>query len=197
MKFTIDEAVVTRLGMDLPSLFATLLVKTGADIEQVFSDLVKKEVLVKGMLGGYSVTSRWSDVCNNILLTSEKTIPKDEELEPLALELMSIVPQTKMPGTPYYYKCNKREIILKLKKFFKLYGFYPYEDIINATKRYVASFNGDYRYMKLLKYFIMKDEKRTDSDGRGYVEETSMLATELENKESSDINSDNWVNELK
>ena len=43
----------------------------------------------------------------------------------------------------------------------------------------------------------MKDEKRTDSDGRGYVEETSMLATELENKESSDINSDNWVNELK
>ena len=56
MKFTIDEAVVTRLGMDLPSLFATLLVKTGADIEQVFSDLVKKEVLVKGMLGGYSVT---------------------------------------------------------------------------------------------------------------------------------------------
>ena len=197
MKFTIDEAVVTRLGMDLPSLFATLLVKTGADIEQVFSDLVKKEVLVKGMLGGYSVTSRWSDVCNNILLTSEKTIPKDEELEPLALELMSLVPQTKMPGTPYYYKCNKREIILKLKKFFKLYGFYPYEDIINATKRYVASFNGDYRYMKLLKYFIMKDEKRTDSDGRGYIEETSMLATELENKESSDINSDNWVNELK
>ena len=197
MKFTIDEAVVTKLGMDLPSLFATLLVKTGADIEQVFSDLVKKEVLVKGMLGGYSVTPRWSDVCNNILLTSEKTIPKDEELEPLALELMSLVPQTKMPGTPYYYKCNKREIILKLKKFFKLYGFYPYEDIINATKRYVASFNGDYRYMKLLKYFIMKDEKRTDSDGRGYIEETSMLATELENKESSDINSDNWVNELK
>ena len=197
MKFTIDEVVVTRLGMDLPSLFATLLVKTGADIEQVFSNLVKKEVLVKGMLGEYSVTPRWNDVCNNILLTSEKTIPKDEELEPLALELMSIVPQTKMPGTPYYYKCNKREIILKLKKFFKLYGFYPYEDIINATKRYVASFNGDYRYMKLLKYFIMKDEKRTDSDGRGYVEETSMLATELENKESSDINSDNWVNELK
>ena len=197
MKFTIDEAVVTRLGMDLPSLFATLLVKTGADIEQVFSDLVKKEVIVKGILGRYSVTPRWNDVCNNILLTSEKTIPKDEELEPLALELMSLVPQTKMPGTPYYYKCNKREIILKLKKFFKLYGFYPYEDIINATKRYVASFNGDYRYMKLLKYFIMKDEKRTDSDGRGYVEETSMLATELENKESSDINSDNWVNELK
>lgn len=197
MKFTIDEAVVTRLGMDLPSLFAILLVKTGADIEQVFSDLVKKEVLVKRMLGGYSVTSRWNDVCNNILLTSEKTIPKDEELEPLALELMSIVPQTKMPGTPYYYKCNKREIILKLKKFFKLYGMYPYEDIVNATKRYVASFNGDYRYMKLLKYFIMKDEKRTDADGKGYVEETSMLATELENKESSDVNSDNWVNELK
>lgn len=197
MKFTIDEAVVTKLGMDLPSLFATLLVKTGADIEQVFSDLIKKEVLVKGMLGRYSVTPRWNDVCNNILLTSEKIIPKDEELEPLALELMNLVPQTKMPGTPYYYKCNKREIILKLKKFFKLYGFYPYEDIINATKRYVASFNGDYRYMKLLKYFIMKDEKRTDSDGRGYIEETSMLATELENKESSDINSDNWVNELK
>ena len=197
MKFTIDEAVVTRLGMDLPSLFATLLVKTGADIEQVFSNLVKKEVLVKEILGGYSVTPRWNDVCNNILLTSEKTIPKDEELEPLALELMSIVPQTKMPGTPYYYKCNKIEIILKLKKFFKLYGMYPYEDIVNATKRYVASFNGDYRYMKLLKYFIMKDEKRTDAEGKGYIEETSMLATELENKESLDVNSDNWVNELK
>ena len=190
MKYVIDDTVVGKFPMTLSELFALLLVKTGADVNEVFSDLVKKEALVIVGNSKYMITQRWSDMSDNILLSSEKTIPTDEELIPLAEKLMQIFPQGKKPGTPYYWKCNKREVALKLKSFFKLYGAqYTEEEIISAAYRYVDSFNGDYRYMRLLKYFIWKKENG---------EEISELATYIDNdgQEDSDYG-ESWVNELK
>ena len=156
MKYVIDSSVVAKSELTLEELFALLLVKTGANVNNVFSNLVAKEAIVNtGIAGKFLPTQRWSDMCDNILLSSEKTIPTDEELIPLAEKLMQIFPQGKKPGTPYYWKCNKREISLKLKSFFKLYGVkYTEEEILSAAHRYVESFNGDYRFMRLLKYFI-------------------------------------------
>lgn len=191
MKYVIDLSVVAKSELTLEELFALLLVKTGANVNNVFSNLVAKEAIVNtGIAGKFLPTQRWSDMCDNILLSSEKTIPTDEELIPLAEKLMQIFPQGKKPGTPYYWKCNKREISLKLKSFFKLYGVkYTEEEILSAAHRYVESFNGDYRFMRLLKYFIWKKE-----DG----EEISELATFIDNdgQEDSDYG-ESWVNELK
>lgn len=191
MKYVIDSSVVAKSELTLEELFALLLVKTGANVNNVFSNLVAKEAIVNtGIAGKFLPTQRWSDMCDNILLSSEKTIPTDEELIPLAEKLMQIFPQGKKPGTPYYWKCNKREISLKLKSFFKLYGVkYTEEEILSAAHRYVESFNGDYRFMRLLKYFIWKKE-----DG----EEISELATFIDNdgQEDSDYG-ESWVNELK
>lgn len=69
--------------------------------------------------------------------------------------------------------------------FFKMYDKYDDATIIDATKKYVESFNGSYEYMRLLKYFIWKDEKKLNSDGGYYVEEASDLASFIENKEDS------------
>ena len=191
MKYVIDSSVVAKSELTLEELFALLLVKTGANVNNVFSNLVAKEAIVNtGIAGKFLPTQRWSDMCDNILLSSEKTIPTDEELIPLAEKLMQIFPQGKKPGTPYYWKCNKREISLKLKSFFKLYGVkYTEEEILSAAHRYVESFNGDYRFMRLLKYFIWKKE-----DG----EEISELATFIDNdgQEDSDYG-ESWDNELK
>ena len=191
MKYVIDSSVVAKSELTLEELFALLLVKTGANVNNVFSNLVAKEAIVNtGIAGKFLPTQRWSDMCDNILLSSEKTIPTDEELIPLAEKLMQIFPQGKKPGTPYYWKCNKREIALKLKSFYKLYGVkYTEEEILTAAHNYVASFNGDYRFMRLLKYFIWKKENG---------EEISELATCIDNagQEDSDIG-DNWVNQLK
>jgi hypothetical protein len=74
--------------------------------------------------------------------------------------------------------------MLKLKKFFVSYGDYPDEEILDATKRYVASFRGNYQYLKLLKYFISKNEDEEDENGLRHKVEHSYLADYLENKES-------------
>lgn len=190
MKYVIDETVVAKSKLSLAELFALLLIKTGANLNDIISDLVKKEAIVSmGIDNKYLLTQRWSDMCDNILLSSEKSIPTDEELIPLAEKLMQIFPHGKKPGTPYYWKCNKREIALKLKSFYKLYGVkYTEEEILSAAHRYVESFNGDYRFMRLLKYFIWKKENG---------EEISELATFIDNEGQEDDTGDSWVTELR
>ena len=46
--------------------------------------------------------------------------------------------------------------------------------------------------MRILKYFIWKDERKVDSEGSGYVEEVSDLASWIEN-EGGDTNGSDWT----
>ena len=79
-----------------------------------------------------------------------------------------------------------KEVSNKLKRFFVYFGeTYSDSQIISATKRYVQSFNGDYRYMRLLKYFIWKNDKvKTDSGVS--IEQVSDLASYIENEGQED-----------
>lgn len=79
-----------------------------------------------------------------------------------------------------------------MKSFYAKYGDYPDEDILDAERRYVARWNGNYQQVgfRQLKYFIFKKDKETG-------EITSPLLDFLENKESEEdvveINSDDWL----
>lgn len=192
MKYVLDDVVAEKMGLSLPQVLALMLIKTGADIKWVLSELMDKEAIIA--IGTpptrYMVTQRWSDLCDNILLTSDKVVPREDELEPIAEKLMQIFPKGRKPGTPYYWKCNKREVTLKLKSFFKLYGSkYTEEQIVNAAREYVDSFHGDYTLMRLLKYFIWK---KLDNG-----EEVSELATCINNAGQEDEGDNSWVTELR
>ena len=83
-------------------------------------------------------------------------------------------------------------ITKRLKAFIKKYGDnYTDKEIIEATKKYVESFNGDYRYMQLLKYFILKRVNTQD----GEIEDTSQLLSYLSNT-GEDL-TDDWNTSLK
>ena len=110
---------------------------------------------------------------------------------------MEIFPKGKKEGTCHYFKGNKKDNVLKLKKFFKLYGKYTDQQILNAARNYVASFNGNYAYMRILKYFIWKDEIKVNSEGTRYVEEVSDLANLIENAGHEDTLRNDWTVELK
>lgn len=187
MKVTINSDVAQQNGMTTQEVMLVALIKSGVNLDQTLESLVQRQVLVKDLFGKYSVTQRWAETCDNVLLSSDTTVPSDSDLAPLADKLMAIMPQGRKEGTNMFYKCNRREVILKLKKFTKLYGKYSDEDIINATKRYVDGFNGDYTFMRLLKYFILKEDKRVDAEGNGYIEEVSELATMLERKSEANV----------
>lgn len=203
MKYVIDENLCKEHGLDLPSVLAILLVKSNTDIPKLLTELVDKQVLVKeeGLFeGGYLVTQRWDDVLSNLLLDSEQQNPKknEERLEALAKSLMEAFPQGRKQNTNTYWRGNIKDTKLRLKKFFKLYGDkYTDEQIVQAAKRYVESFNGDYRFMRVLKYFIWKDDRKINSEGDGYIEEVSDLATLLENAGQEEINNDSWMDSVR
>lgn len=201
MKYVIDEKVCENSGMDMKSVLAVLLVKFSGNISELFGELLQKQVLVRdnGVDGNYLVTQRWDDVVSNILLDSEQQDPKgnEEHLEKLAIALMEIFPQGRKPGTNTYWRGNVKDTKLRLKKFFKLYGNkYKDSQILEAAERYVRSFNGDYSYMRVLKYFLWKDARKTNSDGN-YVDEVSDLATLLENVGQEDVNNDSWRDSIR
>jgi hypothetical protein len=165
--------------------------------EDVIDNMVKREILVDEKQG-YLITQHWNDVVDEILCDSSNLVGRtDEQLLELAKRMREVYPQGKQPNSPYIYRCNPKEIMLKLKKFFISYGQYSDEDILDATRRYVASFRGNYQYLKLLKYFISKNEDETDENGQKHKVEHSYLADYLENKESEGgvevNNSDEWL----
>lgn len=127
---------------------------------------------------------------------------EEERLLNLAIKVQECFPIQKLKyndgrTSPFYFRCNKTEIKDKLKKFFALYGDVPDEDVIDATKRYVASYaSKDYIGMRLAKYFILKDARKLTADEEVHVEQLSDLATFLENKPTEEddiVNGDDWL----
>ena len=194
MTININESISEKNGLNLAELLAVLLIKTGTDIPKLFSRLEEKKIIVKDIFNGYMVTQRWDDVASTILLDSDKESKLPERLENLAIQLADIFPKGKKAGTCHYFRGNKKDIILQLKKFFKRYGSkYTEDQILEAAKNYVSSFNGNYHYMRILKYFIWKNIEIKDSDGNIRTDETSDLATLIENADAANSNMENWT----
>lgn len=198
MKYVIDESVCMREGFTLPEVLVLMLIKCDVSTSLIINHLMSKGVLVKNMFGEYQITQNWNDKLDSALLDSEAENIEENDLyvESLAKDLMNIFPKGKKEGTNVYWKGNLKDTKLRLKKFFKLYSNkYTKEQIVGAAKRYVESFNGNYSFMRVLKYFIWKDIKRVDSSGKGYIEETSELATLIENEDQENSNKD-WITKL-
>lgn len=197
MTITIDEEVCKNWGLTMPEVLALTLVKTGVDVSVLFASLEDKKALVKDIFNKYLVTLGYDEKVVSVLLDSDKDRQSQDRIESLAAKMMELFPSGKKQGTYQYYRGNKRDITLRLKKFFKLYGNrFTDEQILEATDKYVKAFNGNYSYMRVLKYFIWKDEKKLDSEGIGYVSEVSDLASYIENKSEVSVDTD-WTSSLK
>jgi len=187
MKITIDEKICLKHKMTLPEVLLALAIRAqGSD--DIVENLVNREILIrpneKAPLITYLVTQHWSDVLDEIISDSGGNIDDDRLLK-LAEEIQKCYPQgfkrDERTGTKYYHKSNKVAIKQALKRFITNWGDVSDEDIIDATKRYVASFKGNYNYpFQMANYFVCKDNRNKGG------ELTSSLATFLENKESEE-----------
>lgn len=205
MKLTIDEKICLKHKMTIQEALLALAIRTGK-LEDNLENMVKREILVDSKTG-YLVTQHWSEVLDEIVCDSSNASGRsNEELMNLAARIQECFPKMAQPDkygkpTKYFFRCNKREIMLSLKRFFEAFGEVmgdvTDDDIIDATKRYVASFRGNYTYMKLSKYFIIKNPVKQGEDGKGYVEQTSDLMTFLENKEvEEEKNTESWTTKM-
>ena len=107
--------------------------------------------------------------------------------------MKELYPKGKKEGTNQFWADGVSIIVKRLKIFYKKYGFYDNDIIIKATENYIKSFNGDYRFMKTLKYFLWSEKVNK----AGEVEPTSDLLTYIENAGEIDELNDDWLNELK
>lgn len=196
MNYTINEDVASKHHLTINDVLLMMLIKNKCDIENNIESLLHRDIITKSALfNDIKLTQHWNEELQKVLLDSDKVIPKTNDLTYLVTTLRNIYPKGIKSGSAAW-RGNVREITLRLQKFFKIYGStYNEEDIIEATKKYVESFNGNYTYMRILKYFILKDEVKINEDGVRYVEQISELANFLENDTSS-VDT-NWDIELR
>lgn len=193
MKIVIDEKICKKHHLSVTEVLVSLGIRSSEDVNEILNELEEKQVLVYKD-NNYMVTQPWSDILDEILCDSCSGEDNEERLTELAKKMRECFPEGKMPGTAYYYRCNVREVVLKLKKFFLQYGNYSDDKIIDATKRFIEAYNGNYRYLPLIKYFISKNKTVTDEDGTSHIQEVSELASYLENKETeTKATSDDWL----
>lgn len=196
MKITISEDVCSRHKVSLEKILLILLARVSRNIPSALDALLKEDVIRKDE-DGYSVSEGWSDSIDNILVESETNKETDDRILELADKMMEEFPKGRKEGSNQYWRGNKKEIAVRLRKFVKMYGGkWTDIELLKATRRYVQSFNGNYKYMRVLKYFIWKVERKQDEEGNQISCETSDLATLLENKEDTVDNND-WTNELR
>lgn len=194
MKYVFDTTKIGQQGLKLSEFFILMCIRYGVNPKEVLDNLLKSDKIIFED-GKYLIHSGWANRMDLALLDADETIPEESEIEDLVKQLIELFPKGKKEGTNQYYRGARKDITTRLRKFMKLYGNYTNEEIYNATKRYVDSFNGDYRYMRILKYFIYKSVRKVNEEGVGYVEDVSQLAEYLENTDDVD-NSNSWNNEL-
>ena len=197
MKIEVSDEICKKHNLSIEE--ALVLIGLKYSSQEIFQKLNKERFLLD--LGSsifeeetkYKLSRKANEVLSCILAESTDVVAKrTTNIEELADKLRNIYPSGKIYNTNYYYRCNRQDIINKLKTFFKMYGTkYTDEQIINATQKYIKSFNGNYAYLKLLKYFIWKDERLKGESVQ------SLLADFIENESSEDITNDDWTVELK
>lgn len=194
MKYTIDEEVCRKHKITLTEMLCLLLAKSSAgNIHSTIDSLVDRQMLFckesDSLYGDPSIlpTTQWDDIMQSVLLESDSTIPSDDRIVNLVNRMRELFPKGMKVGNSAW-RGNVRELKLRMQKFFKLYGDYKDEDILAATRKYVESFNGDYTYMRILKYFILKSELKQHQGENGeavtQVEDISLLANIIDNPDT-------------
>ena len=196
MKLTIDQMILDKYNITLEEFLVLYLSAKEVDIKSVFQSLIAKGFADKDLFSNEKIviSDKIKDLISTISIDSDKNIiDKDSEYMELATELRELYPAGRKDGTTYMWRGTTAEVAKKLKTLVVKYGYtLNKEKVIKATKDYISSFNGNYRYMQLLKYFILKSVK--DADGNTEVK--SELMSLIENSGQVDNQRDDWMSTM-
>lgn len=196
MKYVIDENVCKNHGISLEGFLylLTLTLKkpiTQATIKEVWNlGAIIINKTENGKILSAALEKTGEDLVTEILedSTVSNPEPNTNRFLTLAEKLIELYPKGKKPGTAYMWRDSKVVIAKRLKSLCdRTKVSFTDEQAVNATKRYIESFNGNYTYMQLLKYFI---SKRAIIEGS--VEEVSQLLSYIENEDSEQLDND-WT----
>lgn len=194
----INKTTIEKLGYTASEFFYLLSVVLGNTELHKDSLLNKGDVmLLSGEKGPYlEVTPIGLDRVESVLTHIDTSMDKSDESPidyfEIAEAMQNEYPKGRKDGTNYNWRGAVAVNAARLKTLVQRYGVsLNKEDVVQATRNYVQSFNGDYRYMQILKYFIFKNETRN-----GSVEFESQLMSYIENLGQEDTMKNDWTNNL-
>jgi len=165
MNITINEKVLDKYNLTLEEFLVLYLCSKEIDIEATIQDLIDSGIVDRDLYNKVSavVSNNTKELIAAIIIDSDKAvIDKDEEFTALAEKMREIYPKGIKPGTTYTWRDSVPVIARKLKTLVSKFGVsFTEEEALEATQKYVDSFNNDRKFMQLLKYFILKTDKAT------------------------------------
>lgn len=200
-KIVLSRGIIEKNDISVSSAIFLLALANNVDYS-----VAQKELVAKGLISeklnaetfekeGYFITRKGGKVLESIIIDSEtkdKAPDFQIRVDNLVPQMQEIYPKGKNFNNQYW-RGNKTDIRRRLLTFFKKYGEeYTDEQILTATRAYVKGFNGEYKFMRLLQYFIWKEEIKD-----GTKVPTSDLANYMENEgqENESLTTD-WMNTL-
>ena len=193
MKLIIDSDACLNNGTCIGEVLLLYEYALKISPESMKQSLIDKGYITSAgnLFDRYTATDKAVKLLGNVL--ADSSVDDDTKITELATKVKELYPKGKKEGTNQFWADGVSIIVKRLKIFYKKYGFYDNDIIIKATENYINSFNGDYRFMKTLKYFLWSEKVNK----AGEVEPTSDLLTYIENAGEIDELSDDWLNELK
>lgn len=200
MMYSLDCKVIERNGLTIGEVLLMIAVANNVNFSEAHEAVLSKGLISTSydpkshIPSGFFITNKGRDILNGIILDSDKKVGVDslvERIESLVPKLQELYPQGKNFNNQYW-RGNKTDIKRKLQIFFKKYGEnYTDEQVLRATKSYVEGFNGDYKFMRLLQYFIWKEEIKD-----GTKVPISELANYIENADQTNDLTSDWTSTL-
>lgn len=194
MNISVSEDVLRKYGLSLNEFLLLYLCSRETDINNVANSLVEKGLADKSLKEEFIVvvSDNVKELIATILVDSAKVVlDKNSDFTELADKMRALFPSGRKADTTYYWRDSTPLIARKLSTLVTKFNIsFTEEEALNATRRYVESFNGDYRFMQLLKYFILKTDRNTG-------EIKSEFMSLLQNPEEQETLNDNWLNEVR
>lgn len=194
----LNKKAAQQNGITIDEALLMLAIHNKADLERAEKALVQKGLITVERNDlfqqvGWRLTNKGTEVLDSVIMDSDKEQEPQDRLIQLATKLKEIFPKGKKDGTNYYWAEGVALIVRRLKLFFKKYGNeFTDEQIAQAAEKYVQGFNGNYQYMRLLKYFIFKEKVGAN----GEVEGDSELISYIENADQTDDLKTDWTSTL-
>lgn len=193
-------------GVSLGEALLLLAIHNEVDLAKAEDLLVQKGFITATRdelfkVTGWRITRTGSQILEDVLHESSKSMTKTKAERKkeyagflaLAERLKAVFPEGKKRGTTQQWSEGPILIAKRLDKFFEKYGKdkdgnrWTDDQIVDAAERYVQSFNGEYQFMRVLKYFLWKEDTRN-----GVAEPSSDLYNYLTNIDQQDEDNDNW-----
>lgn len=195
----LNKKAAQQNGITIDEALLMLVIHNKANLEGAERALIQKGLITAERNDlfqqvGWRLTNKGTEVLDSVIMDSDKEQGPQDRLIQLATKLKEIFPKGKKDGTNYYWADGVALIVRRLKLFFKKYGNkFTDEQIIQAAEKYVQGFNGNYQYMRLLKYFIFKEKVGAN----GEVEGDSELISYIENAGQEEDLRNDWATTLR